>query len=104
MKRFYYSDKIEDFCKAERETILGHLSIESQHAIESPQMKAWVYQIELLQETLKCRSGHIYFEYSIPRMGKRIDVLLLIEHVVFVLEFKVGESEFIRSSIKQVIM
>jgi hypothetical protein len=102
MKRFYYSDKIEDFCKAERETILGHLSIESQHAIESPQMKAWVYQIELLQETLKCRSGHIYFEYSIPRMGKRIDVLLLIEHVVFVLEFKVGESEFIRSSIEQV--
>jgi hypothetical protein len=102
MKRFYYSDKIEDFCKAERENILGHLSMESQHAIESPQMNAWVYQIEILQETLKCSSGHIYFEYSIPRMGKRIDVLLLIEHVVFVLEFKVGESEFLRSSIEQV--
>lgn len=102
MKRFYYSDKIRDFCKAERETILGHLSMQSQHAVESPQMNAWVYQIELLQDVLDGISGSIYFEYSIPRMGKRIDVLLLIEHVVFVLEFKVGESEFLRSSIEQV--
>ena len=34
----------------------------------------------------------IYLEFSIPRMGQRIDVVLLIGAVIFVLEFKVGEK------------
>ena len=46
--------------------------------------------------------GEILFEYSIPRMGKRIDVVLLIKHVIFVLEFKVGEKEFTSYAIDQV--
>ena len=47
---------------------------------------AWIYEIELLQEVLKPYDGTIYFEYGIPRMGKRIDVVLLIDSVIFVLE------------------
>ncbi len=46
--------------------------------------------------------GAIYFEYSIPRMGKRIDVVLLIGPAIFVLEFKIGEKEFLSYAIDQV--
>ncbi|PUE23695.1 hypothetical protein B9Z39_15360 [Limnohabitans sp. JirII-29] len=44
----------------------------------------------------------MFFEFSVPRLGKRIDVLALIDHVIFVIEFKVGESIFNRSAIDQV--
>ena len=46
--------------------------------------------------------GAIFFEYSIPRMGRRIDVLLIIDSVIFVLEFKIGECEFPSYAIDQV--
>jgi len=45
--------------------------------------------------------GSIFFEYSIPRMGRRIDVVLLIGSTIFVLEFKVGEKEFTSNAIDQ---
>jgi hypothetical protein len=59
-----------------------------------PQRDAWLEEIRILHSVLPGREGSIYFEYSIPRMGKRIDVVLLIGPVIFVLEFKIGESEF----------
>jgi hypothetical protein len=47
-------------------------------------------------------AGAIYFEYAIPRMGKRIDVLLIINSVLLVLEFKTGEKEYHGYHIDQV--
>src|SRR4029079_10424850 len=63
---------------------------------------AWRKQIEYLKSVLKGHEGRIYFEYSIPRMGRRIDNVVLIGDVIFVLEFKVGESEFLPHNIEQV--
>ena len=62
-------------------------------------------QIELLRESLSSSShpnGRVYFEYVIPRLGKRIDCVLLIEHVLFVIEFKVGETQFGAAAVDQV--
>jgi hypothetical protein len=73
-------------------------------ALEHQQKNAWSEQIRLLQAALaNDMAGTIYFEFSIPRMGKRADVLLLIDGVVFVLEFKVGANTCDRSSIEQVV-
>ncbi len=46
--------------------------------------------------------GRVFFEFVLPRLGRRIDVVLIIDHLVFVLEFKVGEATFARSAIDQV--
>ncbi len=46
--------------------------------------------------------GSIFFEYAIPRMGRRIDTVLIIKHVIFILEFKIGGTEFLRSAVDQV--
>jgi hypothetical protein len=73
---------------------LGKLATNYDFSIEQSQKSAWIEQIKVLRELLSKYEGSIYFEYSIPRMGKRIDVVLLIGPVIFVLEFKTGESEF----------
>lgn len=73
--------------------------------MESTQRDAWIAQIRILQVALQKfrRRGKLYFEYSVPRLGKRIDVLCVIGPVIFVFEFKVGESQFPSSAIDQVL-
>jgi hypothetical protein len=103
MKREYYADSIATFRTASPAEILGQLVIGSGgFAIEQTQRDAWLEQINILKQVLSNRVGQIYFEYAIPRMGKRIDVVLLIGSVIFVLEFKVGERDFTSSALDQV--
>src|SRR5207245_2848526 len=61
-----------------------------------------VEEIEILKDVPSRHEGHIYFEYAIPRMGKRIDVLLIIGPAIVVIEFKVGEQEFTLAGTDQV--
>ena len=100
--REYYSDSIDNFLKSSTETILGILVSNNDYSLIHTQRGAWVSEIEILRNVLPPYHGSIYFEYSIPRMGRRIDVVLLIGAVIFVLEFKNGESEFNASAIDQV--
>jgi len=101
MKREYYSETITNFLKATPKEVLGELSQSNPFTLEAMQRDAWSEEIRILQNTLQPYIGSVYFEYSIPRMGKRIDVVLLIGSVIFVLEFKIGEKEFQLHSIDQ---
>jgi hypothetical protein len=102
MRRAYYSSSISDFLETKPNEILGELTRAHARTIEQTQLNAWLEQINILKRVLSNRSGRIYFEYAIPRMGKRIDVVFLIGPVLFVLEFKVGESHFTSSALDQV--
>ena len=103
MKRAYYSDTITKFLHLTPDEILGRIARNTEFSTEQSQRDAWIEEITILKNSLSCHRGSIYFEYSIPRMGKRIDVLLLIGPVIFVLEFKVGEKEFTTQAIDQVM-
>ncbi|NVN99196.1 MAG: DUF2075 domain-containing protein [Geobacteraceae bacterium] len=94
MSRAYYSDLIATFQKKSSDEILGQLTRVSQFSDLQSQKQAWLYQIKLLKTILKTYDGAIYFEFDIPRMGRRIDVVLLLGPAIFVLEFKVGEQDF----------
>ncbi|QQS46026.1 MAG: DUF2075 domain-containing protein [Acidobacteriota bacterium] len=102
MDRAYYSDSISGFLSTAPDEIIGKLAVSNEFSLEQSQRDAWVEQILILQDVLAGHDGALYFEYSIPRMGKRIDVVLLIGPVIFVLEFKVGESRCTSSAINQV--
>lgn len=102
MKRSYYSDTISGFTETSTAEILACLVQSHEFALEQTQRDAWIAQIEILKGALQSFSGSVYFEYSIPRMGKRADVIALIGPVIFVLEFKVGEREFSAYAIDQV--
>ena len=102
MNRAYFSDSIADFVHSDPSTIIGKLTQGSEFPVETTQRDAWMGQIGILMPILSKYEGAIYFEYSIPRMGERIDVVLLIGPVIFVLEFKVGEKEFTAHAVDQV--
>ena len=87
---------------ASQDEVLGRLVKSSDFDLERSQLDAWLEEISVLRKTISCHQGSVYFEYSIPRMGKRIDVVLLIGPVIFVLEFKVGEKEFPSYAVDQV--
>ena len=102
---------IRDFCKSE----MGELYSEIDHSVdnvrrEGLQKGAWDAELCLLQKVFKSencsdsiKDGFIAFEYTIPRLGKRPDVLLLIQGIIFVLEFKVGETSANKSQINQAV-
>lgn len=102
MRREYYSDSITNFLKTSPNEILGILVRNSGFPVEQTESDAWLQEIDILKTVLSRSDGMIYFEYAIPRMGKRIDVVLLIGPAIFVLEFKIGERQFSSSAIDQV--
>ncbi len=104
LSRSFYADDIGDFRSKSIETVLGKLTAASTFEITADQTDAWTTQISLLQSSLvglEAR-GRVYFEFVIPRLGKRVDVLLVIDHVLFVVEFKVGATAFDSADVDQV--
>src|SRR5262245_24445769 len=103
MNRHSYSDPIATFLDKDSDAILGLLARNSEFPVEPTQRDAWLEEICILKSALALhRAGKLYFEYGIPRLGRRIDVVAIIEHVIFVLEFKVGESTFPAHAVDQV--
>jgi hypothetical protein len=93
--RAWYEADLSEFVSADPQSILGQLVSKSTFDVRSAQVQSWRPQIAILQAQLCGLSGSIYLEFSIPRMGRRIDAVVLTGGVVFVLEFKSGESEFL---------
>ncbi|WP_180057916.1 DUF2075 domain-containing protein [Acinetobacter sp. YH12141] len=104
MLRSYYQSSIQDFLSSSNDLILGNLAQHHEFALEDLQKNAWLAQIDILKANLVgIAKGHLYFEYSIPRMGKRADNILIIRNLIFVIEFKVGESFYSTTAKNQVI-
>jgi hypothetical protein len=104
MQRYYYSDSIAAFLGKNEDTILGTLLTANEFPLEMTQRDAWLAEIQILKSVLAPYegAGQVYFEFSIPRLGRRIDVVVIVQSVIFVLEFKVNESEFTSSAADQV--
>jgi hypothetical protein len=102
MLNYYYRDSIELFLKKSTEEIIGKITLSNQFDSNTNQNKSWEHQIPMLKSALEGLKGTLFFEFSIPRMGKRVDCLVIIENVVFVIEFKIGEKKYLNSNIDQV--
>lgn len=102
MNRYFYHSTIRKFHKTHSDEIWATLSQNSRLDDNVEQKDSWSHEIKYLKESLAGLDGQIFMEYSIPRLGKRADVVLLISGIVFVLEYKVGEKGFIRADIEQV--
>lgn len=98
----YYCNSIPGFIKDNPDNIVGQL-VRHSFEINKAQSDAWNNQISELQARLeKCgMEGDIIFEYDIVRLGKRIDVILLIRHMVFSLEFKNGNEGYSAQNARQ---
>ena len=103
MKRAYYSSSIKGFCNQEPDKILGEMTQEHSFDLSMLQRDAWIEQTVLLKDVLRDFKGNIYFEFSIPRMGRRVDAVVIIESVIFVIEFKVGAKKYESADLDQVM-
>lgn len=103
-QRYYYSDTIADFLSRGTNEIVGKLTLASQHDINDETAQSWVEEIDTLREALEAYPGRgsLYFEYNIPRMGRRADVIVLIDSIVFVVEYKTATQRFTRDAMVQV--
>ncbi|HMR47068.1 MAG TPA: DUF2075 domain-containing protein [Bacteroidia bacterium] len=103
MKRSYYQNTIDTFLVEGANSIFGQLAKNHQHDLEDQQKNAWLKQIDFLKTWLKNIQGNIYFEFSIPRMGKRVDNILIFNNFIFVIEFKVGDNHYTKDAQYQTI-
>ena len=104
--RCLYNSSIKEFNAEEDISIFGKLC-ENYHGETLTTTKdAWKAEISIMKRVLfpyANEDGQIIFEYDIPRLGKRIDVVLLLRGIVFCLEFKVGESKILEADVDQVL-
>ena len=102
--RSYYSASIAEFLQQSDREILGIIhanDISAETTIQ--QSNTWESEISILEDQLRNFSdGCIIFEYTIPRMGKRVDAVVLYRNIVFLLEFKVGDREYRESTYDQI--
>lgn len=106
INRSMYGASLDVFLREDVDSLLGALLRKAAGDVELTQRNAWVQQINILKalelpEPLT-KAASIYFELTVPRLGRRADVVILIGHVMFILEFKVGEKHINRSGLDQV--
>lgn len=104
--RCLYSASFGEFMNSKPLTILGALHNNYHGDTPTTTDEAWMGEITIMQQVLipwKEEHGQIIFEYDIPRLGKRIDVVLLLRGLIFCLEFKVGKQDDFQADIEQVM-
>ena len=106
MSRCLYNSSFTDFLNTDDNMIFGVLCDRYHGEALTTTREAWKSEISIMKDILvrfANKDGQIIFEYDIPRLGKRVDVVLLFEGIVFCVEFKVGESRILESDIDQVL-
>ena len=104
--RCLYENSFEGFVSDSEMTILGMLGDNYNGINLTTQREAWKSEIEIMQgiiSGLDNKDGRILFEYDIPRLGKRIDVVLLYKGIIFCIEFKAGQANILETDIDQVL-
>ena len=106
MNRYFYKADIKTFVDESDGSIFGRIAQSDEGDTGREQKYAWSDEIEIMQRVVqpwKYENGDVIFEYSIPRLGKRIDVVLLLRGIVFAIEFKAGQDEYLRADMEQVL-
>ena len=104
--RYFYKATIREFINASKDEIFGQIALMDEGDSIAEQKYAWSEEIDVLKQVLapwKHECAEIIFEYSIPRLGKRIDAVLLLRGIVFVIEFKAGQRDYLQSDMEQVM-
>lgn len=104
--RCLYISSFKEFLDADPFSILGTINSNYHGETLTTTVEAWASEIDLLQNILtpwKYENAQIVFEYEIPRLGKRIDVVLLLRGIIFCLEFKIGQKTALQADLEQVM-
>ena len=102
--RSFYSASFETFFQTDADRILAEMVRNNPFDLNDLQRNAWIEEITILKRELSYfNDGYLILEYTIPRMGKRVDAVIIYEGIVFLLEFKTGDSRHSTSADNQVL-
>lgn len=103
--RCLYNKTIKEFIIEDNNAVFGTLCDNYHGDATTTQREAWKEEIIILKNLFSKlnTNGQVIFEYDIPRLGKRIDVVVLAKGIIFCIEFKVGESRILEADIDQVL-
>lgn len=102
--RAYYSETVSKFLNTPDNEILGQLLMKHCFTNDLEQKRAWAEQISILKHSLAgFPEATIYFEFSIPRMGKRVDNILILNGIIYILELKIFAKSYDTYAIEQVV-
>lgn len=112
MSQAYYHATIGSFLETTNEEIIGRLNLgatafSSQWTITSISWDSSIFILknslgELVKENATTKNWHILFEYEIPRLLSRIDVVIIADDVLFVIEFKFDRRDYELADLRQV--
>lgn len=103
MNRAYLSIPAARVGQSNDKELFGQLASCLPFALEPTQRAAWEYQFQHLRDLAKqLPSAHFFLEFLIPRMGRRADLIVVYDGIIFVVEYKLGAKQFDRSGREQV--
>jgi broad-specificity NMP kinase len=104
-RRFGYGQSLATFFTDEADRVVGELARHSAFDVDQSQVAAWLGSIDALRQALAPwrEEGHVFLEFDVPRLGRRIDAVLVLRQAVFVIEFKVGAKAFLAQDVDQVV-
>lgn len=104
--RYLYKASFSEFINSLPATVYGIIQQGMHGSMLTTTQESLSAEIDIMRAALqpwKDEEAEIIFEYSIPRLGKRIDVVLLLRGMIFCLEFKVGKDTGLRMDLDQVM-
>ena len=94
--RCLYDNSFGAFIEAPEGTVFANMCNNYHGEMRTTTRDAWDKEINVMRgvlSRLENLDGRIIFEYDIPRLGKRIDVVLLYRGIVFCIEFKARSDD-----------
>jgi hypothetical protein len=101
LTRSWFVRSIAEFQSTSDDQVLAELVRGSVFPVLQSQRDAWLAQLPLLRKALAGLTGMMYLEFAIPRMGHRVDAVVLVNGIVLAIEFKIDATEYSRSDIDQ---
>jgi hypothetical protein len=97
----YHYCSVSEFIITRADSLLGALVAGHNFPLELEQRNAWSEQFAILRRSVVGVEGMLFFEFEVPRLGSRIDAVLVSGPAIIPIEFKCGEQRFLQSDYNQ---
>jgi hypothetical protein len=108
----FYADSVDAFLRASDDEVYAPLTSPHGYTLAPEQLSAWRLQLPVLRAALADFAARaeadptapapwIHLEFDIPRLGRRVDAVLVTSTAVIPIEFKVGAKKFQQADYEQ---
>ena len=97
----YFEANVSDFLKKSDDEVLGEMARRSPYPLTTEAIGAWAAQLPIIRDAVTGLDGTVFLEFDIPRLGSRVDCVLVSGGAVIPIEFKVGAKHYNREDYNQ---